>query len=146
MATDAGKAVSLTLLCGALAVLGGTADAQAPDVGSDIASPAVLARLFHGVCVGAASLDAAEAVLESVGMVSNPETGTWFHQQFDMSVNPSGGICSIVFAATDEAAATAEFLQSVAAVDAAGAGSVEIVRLPQVSETYLRAALPGRWP
>ena len=71
--------------------------AQAPSVGSTIANPAVLGRMFANVCISATGGASVERAVRGVGMIGNPETGTFFHQLFDMSVNASNGGCSMVF-------------------------------------------------
>jgi hypothetical protein len=138
----------LILLCAgaALTVCTGMVSAQAPDVGSTIANPAVLGRMFANVCISADTMDQADAALRSVGMLDNPETGTFFHQQFDLSLNPGGGTCSMVFVTDQAADAAMEIFRKT--VEGTHAQEVADVAL-SVNETdgdiYVRAGIEVPW-
>ncbi len=134
----------LTAVAGVL-FLGAPAQAQAPSVGDAVANPAVLARLFAAACLESGSLFEAQTMLANAGMVPNPETGTYFHQQFDMSVNPAGQVCSMVFAANQDGADRAAFRQSTAQVIGPRSNDIEIVRIEDVEGLYLRASIEGQW-
>ncbi|MEX3016638.1 hypothetical protein [Gymnodinialimonas hymeniacidonis] len=137
---------SLFAALGLLAMtFAGAADAQAPSVGSAEANPAVLARLFAATCIESGALAEAQALLANAGMVPNPETGTYFHQQFDMSVNPSGELCSMVFSVADAAAVADVFRASAAAVVGGEAADIEIRQLEGNADQFFRASVEARW-
>ena len=132
----------------ALAVLAmaGAALAQSPDVGSTIANPAVLGRMFANVCIGVNSMEQADAALRSVGMLDNPETGTFFHQQFDLSLNLGGGTCSMVFV-TDQSGpfAIEIFRKTVILTHADAAPSVSLSANETNGAVYVRAGFEVEW-
>ncbi|MBF9043408.1 hypothetical protein HKCCE4037_08725 [Rhodobacterales bacterium HKCCE4037] len=123
----------------------GSVHAQAPSVGSSTANPAVLARLFASACLQSANLADTQTLLTGLGMVPNPETGTYFHQQFDMSVNPAGAICSMVFLAADPETVADVFRESAAALVGIGAQDIEIIRLEGQADPYYRASVEVQW-
>ena len=84
-------------------------------------------------------------MLANAGMVPNPATGTYFHQHFDMSVNPSGQNCSMVFAGSSVQADRDAFRSSASTVAGIRANDVEIVRIENVSGLYLRASVEVQW-
>jgi len=124
----------------------GGAVAQAPLVGSTMANPAVLARLFVNVCVNAPNRADAEAMLVGLAMAVNPSTGTYFHPEFDMSINPAGARCSIVFGSNRSTAdAMAAFSASVAQVMGAQGQNVDVEPVTTGDTTYIRAGIGVQW-
>ncbi len=138
--------VRFACLSGLVALgLGGAAGAQAPSVGSAEANPAVLARVFVAACMQSSSLGDAQQMLANASMVPNPETGTYFHQQFDMSVNPAGERCSMVFSVEDANLAADTFRTSAATMIGVQATDIEILQLDGVAENFFRASVEARW-
>ena len=133
------------VLLASFAVQGNPVAAQTPSVGSAEANPAVLARLFAAACLQSGTLSDAQAMLANAGMVPNPETGTYFHQQFDMSVNPAGELCSMVFSVSDAARVAETFRGSAAAVVGAQAEGIEIRQLEGNADQFFRASVEARW-
>ncbi|WP_224813696.1 hypothetical protein [Hasllibacter sp. MH4015] len=125
--------------------MGGTALAQAPSVGSAEANPAILAHLFVNVCFTSQSLTEAQDRLLANRMVPNPETGTYFHPVFDMSMNPAGDICSIVFSGTDVEEDIATFRETLTSIVGIRTGDVELVPVPQTAEVLLRGGVEVQW-
>ncbi|MEJ6393740.1 hypothetical protein V8J82_10760 [Gymnodinialimonas sp. 2305UL16-5] len=79
---------------------GGTAASaipEAPRVGAVIGQTAIYAQLYAEICVETETQDAAQELMREEGMVEDPETGTFFHQHYDLSFNPSGKRCAMVF-------------------------------------------------
>ena len=132
---------ALGLACAAVPAAG-----QSPDVGSTIANPAVLGRMFANVCVAAQDAAGVEAALRGVGMLDNPETGTFFHQLFDLSVNPTGGGCSMVFV-TDQpdADAIAAFTASVTSAHGGEVPTLVVSSRESGGEIYVRARIEVSW-
>lgn len=130
----------------ALGVAAGPLAAQAPDVGSTIANPAVLGRMFANVCIGVSTMEQADAALRSVGMLDNPETGTFFHQQFDLSLNPSGGTCSMVFVTDQTGPEAIEiFRKTVEVTHADAAPDVNLSSNETNGAIYVRAGYEVAW-
>lgn len=120
--------------------------AQSPDVGADVAVLADLGRVFASVCLNSASLGQAQGVLRSLGMLDNPETGTFFHQTFDMSINPANGVCSMVFRVDGpEQAAMDAFSQEVASAGDAKDVDLQVSAFENAGETYLRSGIEVQW-
>lgn len=84
-------------------------------------------------------------MLAEAGMVPNPETGTYFHQQFDMSVNPVGELCSIVFLGEGPETDTEAFRASAEQVVGPAADAIAIEQLDGQANAYFRASVEGRW-
>lgn len=120
--------------------------AQVPDVGSVIANPAVLGRMFANVCISVNTMEQADAALRAVGMLDNPETGTYFHQQFDLSLNPGGGTCSMVFV-TDQPGhwATEIFGKTISATHADALADLQLSHNETNGEVYVRAGIEVDW-
>ncbi|MBY4894889.1 hypothetical protein KUL25_19190 [Rhodobacteraceae bacterium N5(2021)] len=122
------------------------AAAQAPSVGSVIADPVVLGRMFANVCVAATDAPRVEASLDAVGMVPSPETGTYFHQLFDLSVSPTGGGCSMVFVTDlDDDAAMAAFEASMVQAVGAHVPTFAMNVRETGGESYVRARIEVSW-
>lgn len=133
-------------LAAAVVALAGPATAQSPDVGSTIANPAVLGRMFANVCIGVNSMEQADAALRSVGMLDNPETGTFFHQQFDLSLNPGGGTCSMVFVTDQPGAFAIEiFGKTVVLTHPDAMVDVDMSHNETDGEVYVRAGYGVDW-
>lgn len=130
----------------AVLALAGPVAAQAPSVGEVVANPEVLGRMFANVCVAAADRAAVEASLREVGMVPNPETGTYFHQLFDLSVNPAGGGCSMVFVTDlEEDVAMARFEASMVQAHGAQVPTFSMTVRESGGESYVRARIEVSW-
>lgn len=122
------------------------ASAQAPSVGSVMANPVVVGRMFANVCVAATDVAGVEAALQQVDMVVNPETGTYFHQIFDLSVNATGGGCSMVFVTDQEdAVAMAAFETSMEQTFGAAVPTFSINVRESGGERYVRARIEVSW-
>lgn len=120
--------------------------AQAPSVGNVVADPAVLGRMFANVCVASNDAIRVEAALREVGMVDNPETGTFFHQLFDMSVNATGGGCSMVFVTDlEDDAAMAAFQTSMVQTHGGGVPTFSMNVRESGGERYVRARIEVPW-
>lgn len=94
----------------AMALCAGMAAAQEVGPGPDPAPPAEAARIFAGVC--AATLPdfrAAPAAIAALPLRQNPQTGTWYHRQLDLSVKlhrlNGENVCSVVFSSSGQQAA-----------------------------------------
>lgn len=124
----------------------GPLTAQAPDVGDVIANPAVLGRMFANVCVAAGDATGVEAALQEVGMLPNPETGTYFHQLFDLSVNATGGGCSMVFVTDlEDAVAMATFEASMEQAHGSAVPTFSMSARESGGESYVRARIEVSW-
>ncbi len=143
MGSGAGRRIAGTAAAGLCAcLLSGVVSAQSPDVGSTRANPEVLGRMFANICLAATSLEQAEGALRGVGMLDNPQTGTFFHQEFDLSVNPGGGQCSMVFVTDrDGDAAIAAFRSGLGVA----AQSVQTSFQTNAGEVYVRAGIGVQW-
>ncbi|GAB5448635.1 hypothetical protein [Gymnodinialimonas sp.] len=136
----------VTGTAGAFLAFAGPMAAQTPSVGSVIADPTVLGRMFANVCVAATDGAGVEASLQEVGMVPNPETGTYFHQLFDLSVNPTGGGCSMVFVTDlEDDAAMAAFEASMVQTHGAQVPTFSMNVRESGGESYVRARIEVSW-
>lgn len=136
--------VARHLVC--VAMVAGPAAAQVPSVGSTIANPAVLGRMFSNVCISATQASQVEAALRGVGMIGNPETGTFFHQLFDMSINPTGGGCSMVFVIEGpEEAASAAFENAVTIAQGTPVHAMVISARESDGDIFMRARIEVSW-
>lgn len=129
----------------ACAVAGPVA-AQAPSVGAVVANPAVLGRMYANVCVAAEDRAGVEASLQEVGMIPNPETGTYFHQLFDLSVNASNGGCSMVFVTDlEDDVAMATFETSMVQTHGSEVPTFAMNVRESGGERYVRARIEVSW-
>lgn len=120
--------------------------AKAPSVSAVIASPAVLGRMFTNVCVASGDATRVEAALGDVGMAYNPETGTFFHQLFDMSVNATGGGCAMVFVTNlDDDTAMAPFRTSMVQTHGGDVPAMSMTVRESDGESDVRARIEVIW-
>lgn len=79
--------------------------------GDTLAPPAVAAQFLQSAC----STSDPAAVLRANGFSAPSPLGTYFHSQYNLSINPGGDRCSVVFASPESGASVSAALRSVPA-------------------------------
>ncbi len=109
-----------------------------PPLGTQPLSSRDASKFFHAVCLRAApGFGQSAATLAANGLVPNPETGTFYHPELNLSFQVRDGRCSMVFASEAEAT---EMALAFAAATALASGPDAVIQLDPTSG---RAELPG---
>lgn len=86
-------------LAGCMQPAATTPTATDPQVGATLVDPVLAGQMFAQVCLTSGPrFRAAPAALAAYPMTQSAQTGTYFHNQYNLSVNVNAERCSFVFA------------------------------------------------